>query len=219
MSYVYNSLSVEGLLGRPLNDAESRNAPAALYCAGTMDVPLTSPRVSVIGSRNASGAGLDEAEAITKFLTKNGIIIVSGLARGIDTAAHKTAIASGGSTIAILGTPLDRAYPMENRSLQEEIMRNHLAVSQYVAEHRTVPGDFVLRNHTMALISDGTVVVEAGESSGALYQCWETLRLGRPLFLGRTILDNCSLSWPEKMLERGAIQLNSPDAVTRMVCG
>lgn len=219
MSHVCNSLSVEDLLGRPLNGAESRNAPAVLYCAGTMDIPLTSQRVSVIGSRNASEAGLDEAESITKLLAKNGIITVSGLARGIDTMAHKTAIASGGSTIAILGTPLDCTYPKENRLLQTEIMRNHLAVSQYAAGHRTVPGDFVLRNHTMALVSDGTVVVEAGESSGALYQCWETLRLGRPLFLGRTILDNGSLSWPEKMLERGAIPLNSLDTVTRMVCG
>ena len=213
MSYIYNSLSVEHLLGRPLDDAESKNSPALLYCAGPMEIPLPFPRISVIGSRAASKAGLDEAREASKYLAKNGIVVVSGLARGIDTAAHEAAIHAGGNTIAVIGTPIDRTYPKENAMLQADMMDGQLVVSQFPASHHTVPGDFVLRNHTMALISDGTVVVEAGESSGALYQCWETLRLGRPLFIGKTVLGNNSLAWPQKMLERGAVPLDDPETI------
>ena len=214
----YNAARMDHLLGRQLNDDESKNAPAMLYCVGPMRIPFDDPRVSVIGSRAASMPGLAEAKMVAEFLAGNGVTVVSGLARGIDTEAHSVAMGYGGRTIAVLGTPLDMTYPKENHSLQEEIMRDHLAISQYRFGHRTTPGDFVLRNHTMALVSDGTVVVEAGESGGALYQCRETLRLGRPLFLGRTVLGNESLSWPKKMLDRGAIPLHRVEEITERVC-
>ena len=134
--------------------------------------------------------------------------IISGLAKGIDTAGHKTAIECGGKTIAVLGTPLDRTYPKENSPLQEEIMMNHLAISQYPAGHKTTPKDFVLRNRTMAIISDATVIVEAGESSGSLHQGWETLRIGRPLFICKAVAESKVLAWPKKMIDYGAMMLD-----------
>jgi DNA processing protein len=170
------------LLG-PLNDVEEKYAPKELYVAGDLPIPLPKPRASVIGSRKASIKALENAHHITSAMVENGVIIVSGLARGIDTVAHKTAIDEGGDTIAVLGTPLDKYYPSENAQLQDFIMNNHLAVSQFPVGYPIQPRNFVIRNRTMALISDISVIVEAGDSSGSLHQGWEALRLGHPLFI------------------------------------
>jgi len=206
----YSSVDLETLLGRPLNDIEEKYAPKVIYYKGPMEIPLPCARVSIIGSRRASKNGLLEAEEITKILIKNQVIIVSGLAKGIDTIGHQTAMKYGGRTIAVIGTPLNKVYPKENLKLQEDIMKNHLVISQYPVGHKTTPKDFVLRNRTMALISDTSVIVEAGETSGSLYQGWETLRLGRPLFICKKVVRNSELEWPKKMIEYGAIELDEP---------
>lgn len=206
----YSSISVENLLGRPLNDIETKYAPKELYFKGSLKIPLPRPRVSIIGSRKASMNGLEDAQIITKTLLEKQTVIVSGLAEGIDTSAHETAIRSGGKTIAVLGTPLNKVYPKKNSMLQQEIMSKHLAISQFPVGHPTTPKDFVLRNRTMALISDATVIVEAGNTSGSLHQGWEAIRLGRPLFIWKAVLKNTQLSWPEEMFQYGAIELSDP---------
>lgn len=206
----YSSISVENLLGRPLNDIETKYAPKELYFKGSLKIPLPRPRVSIIGSRKASMNGLEDAQIITKTLLEKQTVIVSGLAEGIDTSAHDTAIRSGGKTIAVLGTPLNKVYPKKNSMLQQEIMSKHLAISQFPVGHPTTPKDFVLRNRTMALISDATVIVEAGNTSGSLHQGWEAIRLGRPLFIWKAVLKNTQLSWPEEMFQYGAIELSDP---------
>ncbi len=206
----FSSISPEALLGRPLNDIETKFAPKVLYIQGSMKIPLPRPRVSIIGSRKASLNGLKVAQTIAQTLIERRAVIVSGLADGIDTSAHQTAIKFGGKTIAVLGTPLNKVYPKKNFQLQQEIMHNHLAISQYPIGHHTKPKDFVLRNRTMALISDATVIVEAGETSGSLHQGWEAIRLGRPLFIWKSIVKNIQLSWTEKMLRYGAIELSDP---------
>jgi DNA processing protein len=206
----YPSIQLKDLLGRPLNNIEKTSAPRIIFYQGPMEIPLPCPRVSIIGSRGASEKGLLEAKNISKILIENDVIIVSGLAKGIDTVGHKTAIGYGGKTIAVIGTPLNKVYPKENSELQEEIMKNHLVISQYPVGHPTTPKDFVLRNRTMALISDATVIVEAGESSGSLHQGWETLRIGRPLFICKDVLENKKLEWPKKMLKYGAMTFDEP---------
>ncbi|MDI1494735.1 MAG: SMF family protein [Cenarchaeum symbiont of Oopsacas minuta] len=205
----YASIQIDDLLGRALNDVEEKFAPKMIFYKGTMRIPVPYPRVSIIGSRKASERGLLKAEEISKILIENKIIIVSGLAKGIDTVGHKTAIKYDGKTIAVIGTPLNKVYPKENSELQKEIMKNHLVISQYPVGHSTTPKDFVLRNRTMALISDATVIVEAEESSGSLYQGWETLRIGRPLFICKDVVNDKKLKWPEKMLQYGAIKLDN----------
>jgi len=207
-SYTYK---LEELLG-PLNDVERKYAPKELYISGIIPIPLPRPRLSVIGSRNASPEGLDAAAEIVKTLVQHDAIVVSGLARGIDTMAHKTAIDEGGYTIAVLGTPLNITYPKENAALQGFIMRNHLAVSQFPTGYPSQPSNFVIRNRTMALISNASIIVEAGESSGSLHQGWEALRLGRPLFIWKSIMEK-HLKWPDKMISYGAIELNDPKEV------
>jgi DNA processing protein len=207
-------LTVEGLLGRQLNDVEKKNVVSnKFYVSGNMTVPLSTPRVSIVGSRKASSEGLSDARGITKILVERGVTIVSGLAEGIDTAAHEAAIEAGGKTIAVLGTPLNKTYPRRNFNLQQEIMHHHLAISQFQIGHHITPKDFVARNRTMALISDATIIVEAMDTSGSLHQGWEALRLGRPLFIWKTIFNNTRLTWPEKMRRYGAIELSEPTDV------
>jgi DNA processing protein len=213
MEEVMRSISTSDLLGRQLNDVEIKYVPEILYVEGPLQIPLPCPRVSVVGSRKASSKGIETAKFISKTLTKKRVLIVSGLAEGIDTAAHETAIQSGGNTVAVLGTPLDKTYPRKNLSLQQKIMSEHLAISQFQLGHITKPKDFVIRNRTMALISDATVIVEAGDKSGSLHQGWEALRLGRPLYIWHDILDAPGLEWPEKMLRYGAIPLSDPQEV------
>jgi DNA processing protein len=142
------------------------------------------------------------------MLVERGAIVVSGLADGVDTEAHTTAIESGGRTIAVLGTPLDRVFPVQNRELQDRIMREHLAVSQF--EYPAGPKSFPMRNRTMALLSDATVITEAGEKSGSRHQGWEALRLGRPLFLMESLVA-AGHSWPKEMLSYDAQILKRDD--------
>lgn len=204
-------LTPDQLLGRQLNDIEKKYAPKELYVKGILPIPLPRPRVSIVGSRKASPNGLAAARLITKALVKGGhVVIVSGLAEGIDTSAHEEAISSGGMTIAVLGTPLDKVYPAKNFLLQQRIMNGHLAISQFPAGHPITKTNFVIRNRTMALISDATVIVEAGETSGSLHQGWETLRLGHSLFIWKDMFENKQLVWPQKMMEYGAIPLSDP---------
>jgi DNA processing protein len=211
------NLTVKGLLGRPLNDVEKKYAPVTIYVKGSIQTPLPKPRVSIVGSRKATIDGLSNASLIAKTLADNGVVIVSGLAEGIDTSAHVAAMEAGGKTIAVIGTPLNKTYPQKNFALQQEIMNQHLAISQFQIGHPTRPKDFVLRNRTMALISDATIIVEASDSSGSLHQGWEALRLGRPLFIWKSILENPDLIRPKEMLRYGAMELSDPTEVLESI--
>jgi DNA processing protein len=195
----------------PLNDVERRNAPAFLYATGRPDLLRHGRRVAIVGAREASDLGLRRAAKLAQSLTKAGITVVSGLARGIDTAAHVAAMQSGGSTIAVLGTPLDACNPPSNATLQAQIGAEHLLVSQFARGEPVRRHNFIIRNRTMALVSDASVIVEAGEGSGSLSQGWEALRLGRPLFLMRSIVENSALEWPKTMMNYGARMLSEPE--------
>ena len=199
----FEEFEAEGLLGR-LNDVEKKNAPRRLFVAGDLSLLHGGPRVSIVGSRKSSPEGLASARRLSEYLVARGAVVVSGLAEGIDTAAHEGAISSRGRTIAVLGTALDEVFPSKNRALQECIMQEHLAVSQFAPGVPSRPGNFPMRNRTMALLSDATVIVEAGEKSGSLHQGWEALRLGRPLFLLESLLRDSALSWAREMEGYGA---------------
>jgi DNA processing protein len=207
-----STYTLEELIG-PLNNVEKKYAPKQLYVVGQLAIPLTSPRVSVIGSRKASSKGLNAAGIVASFLAKHKVTVVSGLAEGIDSAAHKGAIEENGHTIAVLGTPLDKFYPSKNRQLQEYIMQNHLAISQFPIGYPIMPKNFVIRNRTMALISDASIIMEASNSSGSLHQGWEALRLGRPLFIWSPLMQDYSLNWTEKLTSYGAVKFTDPEEV------
>lgn len=196
---------VTDVLG-PLNEVEKKNAPPRLYLGGDRRILSRGARVAVVGSRKASARARGEARKLSGALASRGVVVVSGLAEGIDTAAHEAAIASGGRTVAVLGTPLSDVYPPANRALQDLIMREHLAVSQFRPGSPIQPQNFPMRNRTMALVADATVVVEAGEKSGTIHLGWEALRLGKPLFFADSLLAK-KLAWLEKMLGYGAQSL------------
>lgn len=209
-SDTFPGYSPDELLG-PLNEVERENAPARLYVAGALSLLKLGTRVAIVGSRKASPVGLKRARKLARILAENGVVVVSGLAEGIDTAAHEATITTpNGRTIAVLGTPLDRTYPAKNRDLQRRIMDEHLAISQYPVGHPTLKTNFPRRNRTMALITDATVIVEAGETSGSLSQGWEALRLGRPLFIMKSVAES-GLKWPAEMRRYGADVLADPD--------
>lgn len=200
----------EQLLG-PLNPQERLYAPKQLFVAGHAEWLRESPKAAIVGARKASAEGVKRAEKLARILVAHSVIVVSGLAEGIDAAAHTATLEADGRTIAVIGTPLSDTYPAKHRELQRRLMREHLVVSQFPEGYPTTRKSFPLRNRTMALISDASVIVEASDGSGSLSQGWEALRLGRPLFLMASIMERRGLTWPEKMLQYGARVLTKPD--------
>ena len=199
----YFELTPEQLLG-PLTEVEQKFAPKQFFAAGFVGLVQEAARVSIVGSRKASTPGLARARKLASLLAGRGIVVVSGLAEGIDTAAHTACIESGGHTVAVLGTPLDQVYPRQNATLQEKIMREHLCLSQFARGQTVQRGNFPMRNLTMVLISDACVIVDAGQSSGCIGFGWEALRLGRPLFITKALASKPSLQWPAEMIKYGA---------------
>lgn len=197
----------------PLTDAALGRAPERLYAAGDVALLRAPTRISIVGARDASAEGCRRAARLARLLAGAGIVVVSGLARGIDRAAHQAAIDAGGFTIAVIGLPLDQCYPADHARLQEEIYTSHLLVSQFSSGTRTRPSFFPARNRTMAMLSHASVIVEAGDTSGSLSQAAETQRLGRPLFIMRNVVENPSLSWPASFLRHGAIVLDDVQQV------
>lgn len=200
---MFASVTIRQLLGS-VNEFEQIKLPTELQYAGRRAIARRSPRVAIVGSRVASEQGIALARDLAHHVVGVGGVVISGLAKGIDRAAHEEAIAAGGYTIGVLGTPLDRFYPRENRGLQERMMREHLVLSQFPIGTDAGRTGFVQRNRTMALVSHATVIVEAGESSGTQSQAWEAIRLGRPLFLHQSLLE-AGFGWPEKLARYGAV--------------
>ena len=196
----------EDLIG-PLNAYERKFAPGRLYVAGDENLLRSGRRVSVVGSRMASPDSLKRTRKLVRALVEREITVTSGLAIGVDTAAHREAITRGGRTVAVLGTPVHQTYPRKNLELHREIVRTHAAVSQFPSGTPIRPGNFPLRNRTMALLSDATVIVAASERSGTFYQGWEALRLGRELLVLESL---ASSGVPEvaKLINFGAQVLN-----------
>jgi DNA processing protein len=201
----------DDLLG-PLNDVERKNAPPFLWTAGAADLLKLGTRVSIVGARRSSPEGLKRAAKLARILAEHGVTVVSGLAEGVDTAAHEASMAvRGGRTIAVLGTPLGSSYPRRNAALQRRIMEEHLAVSQFAPGQPILRSNFIRRNRVMALVSDATVIVEASDTSGSLSQGWEALRLGRRLFVMRSVTTTPGLRWPGEMRRYGAEVLAKPE--------
>src|SRR5579859_2010657 len=141
---------------------------------------------------------VEDARRLARELSQSGVLVVSGLALGVDTEALKAALEASGRTIAVIGTPIDKAYPAENKRLQELIYRENLLISQFPPGKKTYPSNFPERNKLMATISDATVIVEASDTSGSLHQAAECLKLNRWLFIAKSVLEDRTLQWPSK---------------------
>jgi DNA processing protein len=170
-----------------------------LWISGNAEL-VRLPSVAIVGSRKVSPEGAARARRLARELSAADIVVVSGLAKGVDTEALQSAINSNGKTIGVIGTPIDRAYPAENKVLQETIYRDHLLISQFEPGKRVFPSNFPERNKTMAAISDATVIVEASDESGSLHQAVECTRLERWLFIAKSVAENPNLRWPTSFL-------------------
>ncbi len=168
-----------------------------IFSAGDLAL-LSQPCVSIVGAREATPPGRERSARLARELVEHGIVVVSGLARGIDTAAHLSALESGGRTIAVIGTPLAKASPVQNGSLQETIWREHLLISPFADGTHVQPSNFPQRNRVMAAISGATVIVEAEEDSGSLHQAVASQKLGRWLFILRSVVE--TRTWPSRFL-------------------
>jgi DNA processing protein len=161
---------------RPLCDVSP--TVGSLHCIGDLGA-LRPPLIAVVGTRNATDYGVRVTTQLVQTLALAGVGIVSGLARGIDAAAHRAALAVGGRTIAVLGTGVDVPYPAGHRSLHAEIAATGLVVSEMATGTKAFPGCFPKRNRIIAGLAPVTLVVEAGFKSGAQNTARSALDLGR----------------------------------------
>ncbi|HEO3509793.1 TPA: DNA-processing protein DprA [Streptococcus agalactiae] len=164
----------------PLELKEIYNPPVLLFYQGNIEL-LSKPKLAVVGARQASQIGCQSVKKIIKE-TNNQFVIVSGLARGIDTAAHVSALKNSGSSIAVIGSGLDVYYPTENKKLQEYMSYNHLVLSEYFTGEQPLKFHFPERNRIIAGLCQGIVVAEAKMRSGSLITCERALEEGREVF-------------------------------------
>jgi DNA processing protein len=175
--------------------------PPVLFMRGTADErDVTS--VAVVGTRQPTPRGIDQARRLATGLAGNGIPVISGLAAGIDTAAHTAALEAGARTVAVIGTGIDRVYPAQNADLQEEIAAKGLVISQFLPGSSPTKASFPMRNAVMSGYALATVVVEAAHRSGARMQARLALQHGRHVFLMRSLLEH---DWARDYAERPGV--------------
>ncbi len=155
--------------------------PAALFVAGDAGL-LLHPQLAVVGARNASPAGARNATAMAQALSVSGLVITSGLAEGIDAAAHRAALEAGGGTVAVVGTGPDRVYPRHHAKLAQSIVEQGVLVSEFAPGTSARAGHFPRRNRIIAGLALGTLVVEAGMRSGSLITARLAAEAGREVF-------------------------------------
>ncbi len=213
---------LQGTLDYPDRLLQADHPLKVFLYQGNWDLAFWGPSVAVVGTRNPSPDGIARTRKLVRALVDDDVTVVSGLAQGVDTEAHQTTIQHGGRTIAVLGTPLSMAYPKANAALQAEIARNHLVISQvpvirYFAQRNLTVNNifFPARNITMSALTDATVIIEAGETSGTLVQARHALKQGRLLFILESNFARNDLDWPRKMEERGAIRVRDYDDIRR----
>jgi len=165
---------------------------------------LARPRVAIIGSRRSTPEGRNAAASIAGELARAGVVVLSGLAAGIDRVAHEAAMAAGGRTIAVIGTSLDRAYPKDHAALQARIAEEHLVVSPFAAGTPMSAWHFPKRNRLMAQLAQATVLIEAGATSGTRHQVSACAALGRPVFAPVHLLEQ--LDWLQSAKVRPHLQ-------------
>jgi DNA processing protein len=192
--------------------AELHDPPAQLYVRGEPGV-LTKPAVAVVGARSCSAYGAQVARQLARDLAAAGVVVVSGLARGIDGEAHRGALEAGGRTVAVLGCGIDRDYPRSHAALAERIREQGAVVSEYPPEVEPAPWRFPARNRIIAGLCLATVVVEARERSGALITADFALELGRDVFAVPGEITAALSAGTNDLLRQGAAPMLSAEDV------
>jgi DNA processing protein len=202
-----------GRPGYPPLLAELYDPPARLLLRGGPAEILSRPAVAVVGARSCSSYGTQVARDLARELAAAGVVIVSGLARGIDGEAHRGALAAGGLTVAVLGCGIDRDYPRAHAELARRIAEGGLIVSEYPPGVEPAPWRFPARNRIVAGLARATVVVEARERSGALITADFALELGREVFAVPGEITSGLSKGTNDLIRQGATPLLRPDDV------
>lgn len=187
--------------GYPSNLRMIHQHPPVLFMRGTADT-RDAASVAVVGTRHPTERGIDQARQLVTGLAASGVPVISGLAAGIDSAVHTAALAAGGRTVAVIGTGIDRAYPPQNASLQEEIAAKGLLVSQFLPGSSPTKASFPMRNAVMSGYALATVVIEAADRSGSRMQARLALQHGRHVFLMRSLLEH---DWARDYAQRPGV--------------
>lgn len=200
----------------PARCLELRDPPAVLYARG---LPLVAdpPAVAIVGTRGASPYGLRVARELAAHCARAGACVVSGLARGVDGAAHAAALEAGGRTVAVLGTGADLVYPRSHRQLQQRIAREGLLLTEHPDGSTGHAGSFPRRNRLIAALADVTVVVEAGIGSGALITADHAVELGRTVACVPNAIDVPQAAGSNALLKQGAEPILSADDVLALL--
>lgn len=188
------------------------SAPTALYAEGRIDL-LNAPAVAIVGSRNATATGARDAEAIAQELSDAGLAIVSGLALGIDAAAHSGGLAGRASTIAVMGTGPDIHYPRRNVKLAERIASEGCIVTEFPVGMPSVPGNFPRRNRLISGLSRGVLVVEAALGSGSLITANYALEQNRDVFAMPGSIHSTLSKGCHRLIKEGAKLVENADDV------
>ncbi len=183
--------------------------PPVLYSRGEL-LPEDDFAVAIVGTRRITPYGRQVTDELAGFLAASGITIVSGLARGVDAAAHTAALRAGGRTIAVLGSGVDRIYPPENRSLAEQIMSHGAILSDYPVGTAPEATNFPPRNRIISGLSLAVVVIEAGETSGALITAEFAAEQGREVFAVPGSILAPQSKGTNRLIQNGALPLLSP---------
>ena len=192
--------------------AQIPDPPLLLYVSGRLDL-LTQPLVAVVGSRNASVQGRVDAESFAAALSGAGLCVVSGLALGIDTAAHEGALRGAGSTIAVVGTGLDRVYPARNRALAHRIAEQGCIVSEYALGTPPLAANFPRRNRIISGLAAGVLVIEAAAQSGSLITAQMAAEQGREVFALPGSIHSALTKGCHRLIREGAQLVETVDEV------
>lgn len=194
-------LSSDADFPQPLRDL--REIPPFLFVVGDLTRGHP-PSVAIVGTRKATAYGVRVAREIAGALARSGACVISGMARGIDATAHRAALDAGGRTVAVLGTGVGVAYPAGHQSLQRTIARDGAILSEWAPDDAATPGSFPRRNRVIAALAQVTLVVEAGERSGALITAEHALELGRTVAAVPGPIDQPASAGTNALLRDGA---------------
>ena len=213
-------IRIRGTGDYPARLSDAKYPIELFYFRGWWDL-IETKCVAVVGTRKPTDGGIVRTENLVRSLVQDGYTVVSGLAAGIDTVAHRTAVDSGGLTIAVIGTPLYKAYPRENSDLQQRIARDFLLISQVPIirysrqDWRSNRSFFPQRNVTMSALTLATVIVEASDTSGTLMQARAAIDQKRKLFILDSCFRDADLNWPREYEKQGAIRVKDYEDIRR----
>ena len=187
--------------------------PLGLFARGRLELLATSLKIGVVGARKATLSGQSQAQKFAEALSSAGVTVVSGMAEGIDSAGHLGALAGLGGTVAVMGTGIDRCYPAKNRALCQQIAAQGLLLTEFLPGERAAPYHFPLRNRIISGLSDGVLVVEAGEKSGAMITVDYALEQGKNIYAIPGDIQVAQKAGTNRLIKEGAKLVTSPSEI------